>query len=189
MLGGRVVLMVSSAGGPRALEAVLSGLPARLGAGAAIVQHMPGRYTGPLAARLDAASALDVCEAVDGDTISPRRVLLAPGGRHLRFDAEGRVALGDGPPIGGLRPRADLAIADAVAVWGSRLLLVVLTGMGDDGLEGARAVRGAGGRVIVQSAPSCTVYGMPRAVSAARLADVEVELGGMAAVIAAEALR
>lgn len=186
---GRLVLIVSSTGGPRALARVLPALPDRLGAGTVIVQHMPGRYTPSLAARLDDAGPLEVREAVTGDEPSPRCALVAPGGRHLRFDAAGRVALCDDPPIGGLRPRADLAIADAVAVWGSRVLLVVLTGMGDDGLEGARTVRAAGGRVIVQAASGCTVYGMPRAIATAHLAHREVALQEMADAIATEARR
>ena len=126
-------------------------------------------------------------EAADGDVPSAGSALVAPGGRHLRLDPTGRVRLTEDPEVGGLRPRADLTIADAARVHGDRLLLVVLTGMGRDGLEGAIAVRNAGGRVLVEAESTCTVYGMPRAVSEARLADAELPLGELAGAIAEEA--
>src|SRR5919202_7587 len=148
-----LVFIASSTGGPAALARLVPQLPERLGAGTVIVQHMPAGFTTSLAARLDRASKLDVVEAGAGDALAPGKALLGPGGLHLRPDAE---------PIGGLRPRADLAIEDAAKLFGRRVLLVVLTGMGNDGLAGARAVRAHGGRVLVQDESSCTVYGMPR---------------------------
>jgi two-component system chemotaxis response regulator CheB len=114
-------------------------------------------------------------------------MLLAPGGMHLRLDAGRRALLSDDPAIGGLRPRADLTIADAARLFGRRLLLVVLTGMGNDGLEGAKAVRAEGGRVLIQEESTCTVYGMPRAVAEAGLADAVLGLGDLSAAIAREA--
>jgi two-component system chemotaxis response regulator CheB len=183
----RAVVVACSTGGPRALAELLPMLPAELGNGTLIVQHMPPGFTGSLAQRLDRASALQVREAADGDVPSAGSALVAPGGRHLRLDPTGRVRLTEDPEVGGLRPRADLTIADAARVHGDRLLLVVLTGMGRDGLEGAIAVRNAGGRVLVEAESTCTVYGMPRAVSEARLADAELPLGELAAAIAEEA--
>ena len=94
--------------------------------------------------------------------------------------------LSDEAAIGGLRPRADLTIADAAKLFGDRLLLVVMTGMGKDGLDGAREVRARGGRILAEAESSCTVYGMPRAIVEARLADVVVPLGELAEAIAAE---
>jgi two-component system chemotaxis response regulator CheB len=81
-----------------------------------------------------------------------------------------------GEPVGGLRPRADLTIQDAAAIFGPRLVLVVLTGMGSDALAGARAVRAAGGRVLAEASSSCVVYGMSRAVVEAQLADAVLDL-------------
>jgi two-component system chemotaxis response regulator CheB len=89
--------------------------------------------------------------------------------------------------MGGLRPRADLTIADAAQIYGSSLVLVVLTGMGKDGLEGARVVKRRGGRVLAEAESTCTVYGMPRAVVEADLADEVLELPDLPAAIAAEA--
>jgi two-component system, chemotaxis family, protein-glutamate methylesterase/glutaminase len=111
---------------------------------------------------------------------------VAPGGHHLRLTADGRTALSDAAPLGGLRPRADLLIEDAAERWGDRLTLVVLTGMGNDGLRGAEAVRRRGGRILVEAETTCTVFGMPRAVAEAGLADDVLPLGQMAAAIAAE---
>jgi two-component system, chemotaxis family, protein-glutamate methylesterase/glutaminase len=183
----RAVVIAASTGGPRALAHLLPALPGRLGEGTLIVQHMPAGFTGSLAARLDRMSPLHVREAALGDRLEPGTALVAPGGSHLRLDAARHARLTDEPAIGGLRPRADLTIADVVAVWGERTLLVVLTGMGRDGAEGGRAVRAAGGRILCEAAETCAVYGMPRAVVEDGLADLVLPLGEMAAAIAAEA--
>ena len=185
--GGRLVVIASSTGGPRALADLVPRLPRRLGAGTIIVQHMPAGFTSSLAQRLDRASELEVREAETGDALDPGRVLLAPGGRHLHVGDDRVARLGDEPAVGGLRPRADLTIKDVARVYGSRLLLVVLTGMGADGLEGARDVRRRGGRVIVEAESTCTVYGMPRAVAEADLAHAVLPLDELPAAIAAEA--
>jgi two-component system chemotaxis response regulator CheB len=183
----RAVVIAASTGGPRALAGLLPELPATLGEGVIIVQHMPAGFTGPLAARLDRSSDLNIREAQPGDSLHRGTVLVAPGGKHLRFEHGRRAALSDEPAIGGLRPRADLTIEDVAEEWGDRTLLVVLTGMGRDGVRGARAVRAAGGRIICEAAESCAVYGMPRAVAEEGLADLTVPLDQMAAAIIAEA--
>jgi two-component system, chemotaxis family, protein-glutamate methylesterase/glutaminase len=182
----RPVVIATSTGGPRALARLVPALPSPLGEGVVIVQHMPAGFTGSLAVRLDRDSALDVREAAAGDALDPRVALLAPGGNHLRLEA-GRSVLSDAEAIGGLRPRADLTIADVAQAWGERTLLVVLTGMGRDGVEGARAVRDAGGRVLCEAPDTCTVYGMPRAVVEEGLADLSLPLHEMAEAIVAEA--
>ncbi len=184
----RVVVIATSTGGPRALAAVLPKLPAPLGIGTLIVQHMPAGFTGSLAARLNASSALNVSEAAGGETLDPGTALIAPGGRHLRLTPDGRTELSEDPAIGGLRPRADLLIEDAARAYGDRLLLVVLTGMGNDGLRGAREVKRRGGRILVESEESCTVYGMPRAIVESGLADGVIDLGRLPEAIAGEAL-
>src|SRR3954447_13633542 len=181
-----LVFIASSTGGPAALARLVPQLPASLGAGTMIVQHMPAGFTASLAARLDRASKLEVVEAKAGDTLAPDKVLLGPGGLHLRLDKERRAFLSDDDPIGGLRPRADLAISDAAKLFGRRLLLVVLTGMGNDGVAGARDVRAHGGRVLIQEESTCTVYGMPRAVSEAGLADAVFGLDELPAAIVRE---
>jgi len=128
-----------------------------------------------------------VIEAKAGDAVAPGTALLGPGGLHLRLDAERRAVLTEDEPIGGLRPRADLAIEDAARLFGRRLLLVVLTGMGNDGVKGAQAVRAHGGRVLIQEESTCAVYGMPRAVAEAGLADAVHGLDELPAAIVREA--
>ena len=151
---------------------------------------MPAGFTGSLAARLDAHVAR--CTSARpplGDALEPGTALLAPGGtppapRRRRASAR----LTDEAPIGGLRPRADLTIADVAAVWGERTLLVVLTGMGRDGARGRPRRRAPpAGASSAEAESTCTVYGMPRAVVEAGLADVVLPLGELAEAIAAEA--
>ena len=182
----KVVLIATSTGGPRALARLIPALPSPLGAGGLIIQHMPEGFTASLAQRLDRSSKLKVVEATGGETLRSDTLLLAAGGRHLRLGDGGVARLSDEAAIGGLRPRADLTIADAAKLFGDRLLLVVMTGMGKDGLDGAREVRARGGRILAEAESSCTVYGMPRAIVEARLADVVVPLSELAEAIAAE---
>jgi two-component system, chemotaxis family, protein-glutamate methylesterase/glutaminase len=183
----KLVLIASSTGGPKALGELVPRLPSPLGTGALIVQHMPAGFTASLAARLDGSSRLTVAEAAGGEAIEPGRLYLAPGGAHLRLGDDRRLRLSDEAPMGGLRPRADLTIVDAARLYGASLVLVVLTGMGKDGLEGARAVKAAGGRVLVEAESTCVVYGMPRAVADAGLADDVLPLDELPAAIAREA--
>ena len=185
--GKRFVVIASSTGGPRALGRLVPQLPSPLGAGGVIVQHMPAGFTKSLATRLDGASKLSVREASEGDSLSPDTLLLAAGGHHLRLAEAGKTFFSREPQPNGLCPVADLTIADAARLHGSRVLLVVLTGMGKDGLEGARAVKARGGVVLVESEETCTVYGMPRAIEEAGLADAVLPLDQLPEAIAREA--
>jgi two-component system, chemotaxis family, protein-glutamate methylesterase/glutaminase len=189
VVGRKVVVIACSTGGPKALGELIPRLPSPLGAGTLIVQHMPAGFTASLASRLDTASTLNVVEATGGETLDPGVALLAPGGAHLRLDGTRHAQLSDDAPVGGLKPRADFTIEDAAKQFGARMLLVVLTGMGRDGLEGAKAVRAAGGRILVEAESTCTVYGMPRAIAESGLADEILPLGELAGAIAREAGR
>jgi two-component system chemotaxis response regulator CheB len=183
----RAVVVATSTGGPRALAALLPRLPGRLGLGTLIVQHMPAGFTESLASRLDQRSQLRVREAAGGERLDPGAALLAPGGKHLRLSGDAITALSEEPAVGGLRPRADLLIEDAARIYRERLLLVVLTGMGNDGLRGATAVRRHGGRILVEAEESCTIYGMPRAIVDGGLADEVLSLDRLPSAITAEA--
>jgi two-component system chemotaxis response regulator CheB len=183
---GTLTVIACSTGGPRALAELVPQLPPAIGAGGLIVQHMPAGFTASLASRLDGASAVRVREARSGDVLDSGTILVAPGGAHLRISDDRRLRLADDAPAGGLRPRADLTIADAARLFGRRVLLVVLTGMGKDGLDGAAALKRAGGRVLVEAESTCAVYGMPRAIADAGLADAVLPLHELAGAIAGE---
>jgi len=179
-----VVAIGVSTGGPKALDVVLQELPASLAAPVLIVQHMPTIFTRLLAERLDSRSALTVVEAEEGMAVRAGSVFVAPGGRHMgveRSDGQARIALSDGPPENGCRPAADVLFRSTVEVFGGRVLGVVLTGMGRDGLRGSEQVRAAGGAVVAQTPASSVVASMPGAVIDAGLADAVIGLDGVAA--------
>jgi two-component system chemotaxis response regulator CheB len=145
---------------------------------------MPAGYTDAFANRLDKECALDVVEASDGLLLRPGLVMIARAGIHMKLRAEngGVCASLDVHPMEALhRPSVDCLFTSAAAVFGAATLGVVLTGMGSDGAEGARAIHAAGGRVLVEAASTCVVYGMPRAVAEQGLADEELPLPDVAA--------
>ena len=131
---------------------------------------LPG-FTASLAQRLDSLSELSVREASAGDSIAQASAFLAPGGRHLTVGSGGILRVGDDPPVNGVRPSVDVTMISAARAFGSAVIGVVLTGMGSDGTEGARAIKRQGGQVVVEHESSCTVYGMPKSVVDAGCAD------------------
>ena len=167
---GGVLVIGSSTGGPRALQTLIPGLPADLGVPVVIVQHMPPGFTASLAQRLDGISPLTVREAADGDCLKAGLILVAPGGRHLEFDLDGRAHLTDAPPVHGVRPSVDVTLASLTRQYGPRITAVLLTGMGRDGARGLKMVHDLGGSTFAEDETTCTVYGMPKAA---------VELGGV----------
>jgi two-component system, chemotaxis family, protein-glutamate methylesterase/glutaminase len=158
-----MIVVASSTGGPDALTRFFGGFKSAPVCPVLVVQHMPAEFTGRLAQRLDAGLPFPVREAVDGERTDAGTVLIAPGDRHLGYGA-GRVRLLDTPPIGRLRPAADITLEQVAAETGARTLVVVLSGMGKDGLAGSQSIVAAGGQVIAQDPDSCAVDGMPRAV-------------------------
>jgi len=132
---------------------------------------MPPAFTASLAEHLNATSPLNVREARENDPLEPASVLVAPGGRHLVVDPGGRVRLTDDPPRHGLRPAVDVTLESLPAEWAPRCAVIILTGMGVDGLAGARRLHSLGARVAVQDEASSVVFGMPRAVWEAGLAE------------------
>lgn len=181
-----IVAIGVSTGGPNALAELIPALPGDLPVPVVIVQHMPPMFTRLLAERLDAQSALTVREAEDGMRIEPGTVTIAQGDHHmvLARDAAGvRVVLNQEPPENSCRPAVDPLFRSVTALYGPRVLAVVLTGMGQDGLHGCQHVRDAGGRVLAQDEASSVVWGMPGYVVRAGLADSVLPLSSMAAAI------
>jgi two-component system chemotaxis response regulator CheB len=176
----KLVAVASSTGGPKALASFIPLLPKDLGAVVLVVQHMPAMFTGLLAARLDRASKLRVKEAEEGERLFAGLCLIAPGGQHLEITQQETVRLTKDPPIGGLRPCADITFRSAAPVYGRRALAVVLTGMGRDATEGCKVLHERGGRIIVESKETALIYGMPRSVAEANLAAREVPIELMA---------
>ncbi len=169
----RVIAVAVSTGGVQTIESVLKRLPRGM-PGMLIVQHMPPNFTAALAQRLSAVCELDVREACHGDLVMPGRVLIAPGGRHMRLQLRGgryTVEVFDGPLVKHLRPNADVLMRSVAQHAGARAIGVVLTGMGDDGAEGLLAMRQAGAHTAAQDEASCVVYGMPK--EAARMGAAE----------------
>lgn len=158
----------ASTGGPRALLEVLSSLPAELPTGVVIAQHMPPGFTATLAERLDRHCALAAAEARDGDSVVPGRILVAPGGEQIRLErlAAGLAVRVEAGPKGLVhRPSVDYLFASAAEVCGARVVGVVLTGMGDDGAHGLRALRDAGARTLAESQETAVIFGMPKAAA------------------------
>ncbi|HEX5656849.1 MAG TPA: chemotaxis response regulator protein-glutamate methylesterase [Polyangiales bacterium] len=182
----QVIAIACSTGGPNALAEVVPRFPLQLPVPVVIVQHMPPLFTRTLAERLALRSALKVTESDGGELMRAGQVFIAPGNRHLEVQQDERgpcTLLTDAPPENSCRPSADVLFRSLVRVYGGGVLAVVLTGMGNDGARGAREVADAGGRVIVQSGPTCVVWGMPRAVEEAGIASAVVPLAEMAGAI------
>jgi two-component system chemotaxis response regulator CheB len=181
------VLMAASTGGPNALAEVIENLPGSVAAPVLVVQHMPPVFTQMLADRLDSRSQLRVVESSPGKRVRPGTVYIAQGGTHLVVRRSGTEVLldaDDGPSVHSVKPSADVLFKSAVEVWGGNLLSVVMTGMGEDGLDGCRAVAAAGGMVVAQDRESSLVWGMPGAVARAGLASEIVPLDQIAGIVA-----
>lgn len=159
------VVIGASTGGPPALQAILSAIDSPLPIGIAIAQHMPPLFTKAFADRLNRFCALEVKEAEPGDCMEPGRVLIAPGGKNLSFRRRGdqvRAVITEPAANQLYIPSVDALFTSAGEVFGSDLLGVVLTGMGNDGARGVMAVRDHGGKVLAESEETSVVFGMPK---------------------------
>lgn len=182
-----VVLIGVSTGGPNALAELVPKLPADLGAGVLIVQHMPPIFTAQLAGRLNGLSPLSVKEAQGGEVVRPGEVLIAPGGKHMVVAAQGEdkvIRITEGPPENNCRPAVDPLFRSAAPLYGKKAIGVILTGMGQDGFAGVRILKEQNTFVIAQDEASCVVYGMPRFIVEDGLADKVLPLGEIADEIA-----
>ena len=185
--GKVLIALACSTGGPKALQTVVPLLPYKIGAGMLIVQHMPEGFTKSLADRLHESSVVNVKEAEDGDIIRENQLYIAKGGYQLRVGSqagENFISLEKDPPRGGLRPCADIMYESLRGSAYDKIVCVVLTGMGADAKEGIRQLKQTNNvYVIAQDESTSTVYGMPRMVAEAGLADEILPLDQIAGAI------
>ena len=182
-----------STGGPPAVTKILSALPENFPSPILIAQHMPESFTGPFAKRLDTKCAIRVKEAEHGEPLLPGWAYIAPGGKHLRLSKTraGLLAasISEEPKTELYKPSANELMESMGRILGRRALGITLTGMGSDGLQGTRVLKQTGGYAIAQSEDSCVVYGMPKVVVDAGLADIVASLDGMAKIIITQMIK
>ena len=166
-----VVAIAASMGGFAAVSAVLAALPAGFPAAILIAQHRSSRHQSHMVELLSRRTPLQIMEAAHGVRLRPGTVHVAPAGRHLLVAPDRTLALLDGPPVGFVRPAADLLFGSVAAWFRSRAIGVVLSGMQRDGAAGALAIKRAGGRVLVQEDATCEAPSMPAATLAAGCVD------------------
>ncbi len=166
-----LVAIGTSTGGPVALQAVLTQLPANFPAPIVLIQHMPATFTPAFAERLNSTCKIQVKEAVDGDQLRPGLALLAPGGKQLMVVKGGRVKVLPGDERMNYKPSVDITFASAANVYHDQVLGVILTGMGADGCDGARLLKQQGSTIWSQDEATSVIYGMPMAVAKAGLSD------------------
>jgi len=175
-----------STGGPPAVQKVLSAFPEDFPAPILIAQHMPASFTGPFADRLNSICKISVKEAEDGEKAREGCAYVCPGGRHIRISSKlssRTIVISENPKEALYKPSATELMASVGEQIGSRALGVILTGMGSDGATGVEILKRHGGRALAQSEATCVVYGMPKAIVDARLADEVVDLDDIAAAI------
>ena len=186
----KIVAIGTSTGGPVALQTIITALPANFSLPILLVQHMPAAFTGAFAARLNTLAKIEVKEAADGDVLRPGVAYLAPGGKQMLLEGSEthckiRIKEDDSPRIT-FKPSVDITFGSTAKVFQDKVLAVVLTGMGSDGRDGSRLLKQFGSRIWAQDEASSVVYGMPQAVTAAGLTDVEVGLADVASKLISE---
>ncbi len=178
--GRKIIAIASSTGGPKALQDVIPKLSADLKAPVLLVQHMPKGFTKSLAERLDELSELPVTEAVDGEQIAAGHVYVAQGGQHLKVVTKGGshyISLTDEATREGVKPCANYMFESLAESAYDEIICAVLTGMGSDGTAGIRNLKSRKGiYVVAQDESTCAVYGMPKSIVAAELADSVVPI-------------
>ena len=179
----RVILIGASTGGTEAVREIVTRFPEKT-PGIVVIQHMPGGFTRLFANRLDSETAMKAKEAEDGDQIINGRILVAPGGRQLRLRLDPRkgyvVSVSDEPAVSGHLPSINVAMLSAAQTIGKNAVGVILTGMGDDGADGLKAIRDAGGRGLAQDEATSVVFGMPAEAYKKGGAEKLVPIGEMA---------
>jgi two-component system, chemotaxis family, protein-glutamate methylesterase/glutaminase len=176
----RVVALAASTGGPAALSQILAELPGNFAVPILIVQHIAHGFVAGFASWLNSSVGLRAKVAESGERLAARTIYIAPDDRHLGVSSSGMVLISSAEPIGGFRPSASFLFESVANVFGRAALGVVLTGMGQDGLEGLRTLHRSGGQIFAQDESSSIVFGMPGAVVAAGLADATLPLPDVA---------
>lgn len=183
----KLVIIAASTGGPRAVINIMQKLPADLNASFLIVQHMPKGFTKSFADSINWSSKIKTKEAEDNELVMKSAGYVAPANYHLVLDSlvtekkkRFRLKLDETELVNYVRPSADVTMISAADLYGPNIIGVVLTGMGKDGLEGARKIKEKGGKIIAQDKQSSVVYGMPKAVIDAGLADCVTVLDNIA---------
>jgi two-component system chemotaxis response regulator CheB len=170
-----IVAIGSSTGGPKALQEIIPRLPGEFPVPVIISQHMPASFTGHFAQRLNELSLITVKEAQEGDVLKPGVVFIAPGRGHMRVQRrrslETVVTISEESGEYIYRPSVDALMLSVSECFPGRALGVILTGMGNDGVKGLTAMKQTGARIFAQNEDSCVVYGMPKAVVDAGIAD------------------
>lgn len=182
-----VVAIASSTGGPSALLEIFAKVPPTSTAGIVVAQHMPDKFTRTFAERLDRRGAVRTGEAQDGDRLGKLTGFVCPGRQCMEVVQNGvelRISVGPPKPEDRYVPSADRLLRSVAQAAGARAIAVILTGMGDDGVEGARAIRSAGGLVVAESQETAVVYGMPGAAVRAGIVDKLLPLPQIADLIA-----
>ena len=176
----QILAVGSSTGGPQALSTFVAAIAPKLNVPVVITQHMPATFTTILAETLSRSSGLKAVEGANGMKLEPGRVYIAPGDNHMIIKSRGGpIELTQTPPENFCRPAVDPMFRSIAAIYGPSTLAVVLTGMGSDGREGARAIANAGGTILAQDEATSVVWGMPAAVAQAGLASAVLPLNSM----------
>lgn len=171
----KVLAIGASTGGIHALDLLLKKMPRRIGIPILITQHLPDHFVPIFARQIERSSGRNVDVGANGLGLKPDHIIIAPGDAHLQVEgtmADARIRLDRSPASSGCKPSVDPMFASLARVFGDKTLGVVLSGMGNDGAEGAPAIVNAGGQIWVQDAESSAVWGMPRAIVDAGLASV-----------------
>jgi len=172
--GINIVVIGTSTGGPIALQDVLTKLPKNFPVPILLVQHMPGSFTPAFAQRLNDLCEIGVKEAEDGDMLKPAIAYLAPGGKQMtlgKYNGVTSICVQEAKDSQTYKPSVDITFASVARFYPNNTLAVILTGMGADGREGARALKAVGSSIWAQDESSCVIYGMPAAVADAGLTE------------------
>lgn len=172
-MADRIIVIGTSTGGPRMLPILLKRFPTTIPP-ILIVQHMPSEFTTYFAKSLNAQCNLHVKEAISGDKLRIGHVYVAKGGYHLRVTSRPKytIQLTEDPPVNFVRPAVDVTLGSVAKAYGDKAVAIILTGMGVDGCNGARLIKQHGGTIIAEAKSTAIIFGMPKAVIDAGLADV-----------------